>query len=252
MIFLLMLSVFPWQVDCRAKRQVDDGFQNEIPGEANVDYPTLGSVPDTSFTCSGRVSGGYYADTETDCQVFHICGGSNSIFGSIKYSFVCPNGTMFHQQYFICDWWYNVDCQASQDYYGLNNNIGIEGPASPGNSDKNSNNRPNNFQSGGSAQDSLPGYKKQDSQKKRPMKNQGRQMGGRKQGRGAGKKSPVRVEITSPDSEVFRFPNFSRRQKRKNNLEILTGQEKFLLVDDREPRDYDDFYQDFPHNPIFD
>ena len=130
MICLLMLFVltflFPWQVDCRAKRQVDDGFRNEIPGEANVDYPTLASVPDTSFTCSGKVSGGYYADTETDCQVFHICGGSNSIFGSIKYSFVCPNGTMFHQQYFICDWWYNVDCMASQDYYGLNSNIGIE------------------------------------------------------------------------------------------------------------------------------
>ena len=148
-----------------------------------------------------------------------------------------------------------MDCMASQDYYGLNSNIGIEGPDNSGNSNKNgqnSNNRPNNFQSAGSTQDSLPGYKKPDSQKKRPIKNQGRQKGGRKQGRGAGKKSPVRVEITSPDSEVFRFPNFSQRQKRKNSLEILTEQEKFLLVDDRQPRDYDDFYQEFPHNPIFD
>ena len=58
------------------------------------------------------------------CQVFHICLTSgSSYFGLIKYSFVCPNGTMFQQKYFTCDWWYNVDCGASQDYYDLNNNL---------------------------------------------------------------------------------------------------------------------------------
>ena len=35
-------------------------------------------------------------------------------------SFLCPNGTMFNQQYFVCDWWYNVDCQAQPTFYGLN------------------------------------------------------------------------------------------------------------------------------------
>ena len=30
---------------------------------------------------------------------------------------------MFQQKYFTCDWWYNVDCGASQDYYDLNNNL---------------------------------------------------------------------------------------------------------------------------------
>ena len=29
---------------------------------------------------------------------------------SPRYSFLCPNGTLFNQQYFICDWWFNVDC----------------------------------------------------------------------------------------------------------------------------------------------
>ena len=29
---------------------------------------------------------------------------------SSRYSFLCPNGTLFQQQYFICDWWFNVDC----------------------------------------------------------------------------------------------------------------------------------------------
>ena len=52
---------------------------------------------------------GYYADPEAECQAFHICAN----FGDanlVKYSFLCPNGTLFNQQYFICDWWFNVDC----------------------------------------------------------------------------------------------------------------------------------------------
>ena len=51
---------------------------------------------------------GYYADTEADCQVYHICAGPES--GLIKYDFLCPNGTLFDQQYFVCNWWFNVDC----------------------------------------------------------------------------------------------------------------------------------------------
>jgi hypothetical protein len=35
-------------------------------------------------------------------------------------SFLCPNGTVFNQQYFICDWWYNVDCSANPSFYALN------------------------------------------------------------------------------------------------------------------------------------
>ncbi len=31
-----------------------------------------------------------------------------------KYSFLCPNGTLFNQVYFICDWWFNVDCSQVQ------------------------------------------------------------------------------------------------------------------------------------------
>ena len=39
--------------------------------------------------------------------------------GSIN-SFLCPNGTIFSQQYFVCDWWYNHDCAAQQSFAGLN------------------------------------------------------------------------------------------------------------------------------------
>lgn len=30
-------------------------------------------MPDTGFTCRDKILGGYYADSETQCQMFHIC-----------------------------------------------------------------------------------------------------------------------------------------------------------------------------------
>ena len=31
------------------------------------------NLPNTSFSCDGKASGGYYADPEAGCQVFHVC-----------------------------------------------------------------------------------------------------------------------------------------------------------------------------------
>lgn len=38
-------------------------------------YPTysLENMPKTSFTCRDKILGGYYADPETQCQMFHVC-----------------------------------------------------------------------------------------------------------------------------------------------------------------------------------
>ncbi len=52
---------------------------------------------------------GYYSDPEARCQSFHIC-IANGFGAMVKHSFLCPNGTLFNQDYFICDWWFNVDC----------------------------------------------------------------------------------------------------------------------------------------------
>lgn len=30
-------------------------------------------MPQTSFSCRDKILGGYYADPETNCQMFHIC-----------------------------------------------------------------------------------------------------------------------------------------------------------------------------------
>ena len=59
------------------------------------------------------LASGYYADPEADCQVFHIC-TDDGLGGLSTNSFLCPNGTVFNQQYFICDWWFNFDCSEAE------------------------------------------------------------------------------------------------------------------------------------------
>ncbi|XP_025269982.1 putative GPI-anchored protein pfl2 isoform X2 [Camponotus floridanus] len=82
----------------------------DVTGQPGVDYPALTSIPATSFSCRG-LRGGYYADLETNCQVFHICDNGRKI------SFLCPNGTIFQQSQLICDWWFKVDCSKSTELY---------------------------------------------------------------------------------------------------------------------------------------
>merc|ERR1712061_819605 len=94
-------------------------LQGAIPGVPGEDYPIYAEVPETAFACDGQVDGGYYADGEAECQVFHIC-TADGAGGLAKYSFLCPNGTIFNQNYFICDWWFNFDCAEAADLYSLN------------------------------------------------------------------------------------------------------------------------------------
>ncbi|CAL4106225.1 unnamed protein product [Meganyctiphanes norvegica] len=49
----------------------------------------------SSFTCVG-MKGGYYADEEVQCEVFHYCQDN------IKHSWLCPEGASFHQVHLIC------------------------------------------------------------------------------------------------------------------------------------------------------
>ncbi|XP_040564734.1 uncharacterized protein [Lepeophtheirus salmonis] len=93
-----------------------------LPGIPVEDYPIFSSVPITKFSCDDRLIGGLYSDPEAQCQVFHICGqGSRS--GLTKYSFLCPNGTIFNQEYLICDWWFNFDCDQAENLYSINDKI---------------------------------------------------------------------------------------------------------------------------------
>jgi len=92
-----------------------DLVMNPIPGEAGVDYPVFNSVPETSFDCSAQDNPGIYTDTEASCQSFYMCTPAGE-----SASFLCPNGTIFNQQYFVCDWWYNIDCDLQPSFYSLN------------------------------------------------------------------------------------------------------------------------------------
>jgi len=94
-----------------------------IPGEPGVDYPILAQVQDTSFSCEGLVFGGYYADPEMSCQGYHVC-LQDPITPDFLFptSFLCPNGTIFNMETFVCDWWFNVDCGVATSLYP-----GVEG-----------------------------------------------------------------------------------------------------------------------------
>merc|ERR1712168_274414 len=99
-----------------------------IPGTPGQDYPIYNEVPLTGFSCDGRVEGGYYADPDTECQVFHIC-ANNGEGGLKSYSVLCPNGTIFNQESFVCDWWFNFDCSQAEGLYGINDANAAEAAA---------------------------------------------------------------------------------------------------------------------------
>ena len=100
-------------------------LEEAIPGVPGEDYPVFSEVPETSFLCDGLADGGYYGDPEAECQAFHICAADGNT-GLTQYSFLCPNGTLFQQQYFVCDWWFNVDCSLTDDLYSLNDDVAAE------------------------------------------------------------------------------------------------------------------------------
>jgi len=109
-------------------------LEKAVPGVPGEDYPIYGEVPESGFVCDGQVDGGYYADPEAECQVFHIC-TADGAGGLAKYSFLCPNGTIFNQNYFICDWWFNFDCSEAEGLYSLNDEIAAEREAAGAASD---------------------------------------------------------------------------------------------------------------------
>ncbi|XP_066585717.1 uncharacterized protein [Prorops nasuta] len=92
---------------------------SKIPGIPGVDYPIYHTVPPTSFSCAHvPVLPGMYANVETGCQAYHVCHDGRE--GHQGASFLCTNGTLFNQQEFACDWWYNVNCAEAPSFYRFN------------------------------------------------------------------------------------------------------------------------------------
>ena len=101
--------------------------------------------------------GGFYADPAADCQVFHVCSRPRGF-----HSFLCPNGTIFHQTYLTCDFWYNSDCSEAESQYGINNQIQAEREQIDSQQSTYQSNRQATYNSGAQATysppDTLPGY----------------------------------------------------------------------------------------------
>ena len=114
-----------FEIDATSLLTGRGSLEETIPGIPGEDFPIFFEIPETSFRCDGQVNGGFYADPEAECQAFHICSNDGNE-GLTKFSFLCPNGTMFQQKYFVCDWWFNVDCSTSEQFYFLNELIGAE------------------------------------------------------------------------------------------------------------------------------
>jgi len=55
------------------------------------------------ITITAAIISGYYADRDLGCQGYHVCLQESG--EARRLSFLCPNGTIFDQQYFICSWW---------------------------------------------------------------------------------------------------------------------------------------------------
>ncbi|XP_028170490.1 uncharacterized protein LOC114360116 [Ostrinia furnacalis] len=51
-------------------------------------------------------------------KAYHICHDGRE--GHQGAALLCTNGTLFNQEKFTCDWWYNVDCSQAIHHYRLN------------------------------------------------------------------------------------------------------------------------------------
>ncbi|KAK9501088.1 hypothetical protein O3M35_002202 [Rhynocoris fuscipes] len=88
---------------------------------AKPGYLDFDNLPETNFSCENKVIGGYYADIETGCQMFHVCTIGQKGNGEITdIKFLCLNGTVFDQETRVCERIDEVDCSKSEDFFGLN------------------------------------------------------------------------------------------------------------------------------------
>ncbi|GAU96380.1 hypothetical protein RvY_07835 [Ramazzottius varieornatus] len=93
--------------------EIQDTLQKAVPGK---DYPNYSSIPATSFKCENVHQAGFYADPEARCQVIRRCD-----VNAMKWSYLCPNGTLFSQITLTCQWFFDVDCSKAVQYYDYSN-----------------------------------------------------------------------------------------------------------------------------------
>lgn len=105
--------------DVQAKQE-SSAEEAQEPEEFVVEEVPV-ELPLTSFTCQGKTVGGYYADVETGCRMFHICAQTDM-------RFLCTNGTVFDQRSLVCKNEDQVSCEDAPKYYvsGYNQFLELE------------------------------------------------------------------------------------------------------------------------------
>ncbi|KAH8315237.1 hypothetical protein KR074_006845, partial [Drosophila pseudoananassae] len=125
--FLAITSATLWSNSGSAYAQLLDEDDDLAFGRPWPTY-SLQNMPKTQFTCHDKILGGYYADPETQCQMFHVCvklPGVGLLHRRVNpfvqqvqdYRFLCPNTTAFDQELQICANWADVDCDKATSLY---------------------------------------------------------------------------------------------------------------------------------------
>ncbi|KAG1714788.1 hypothetical protein GQR58_000862 [Nymphon striatum] len=110
---------------------------NLPPGAKDI----LADIKET-FRCEGR-SYGYYADTDNNCQIYHVCNPIKDWSGKVvsmqHYSFICNTGTVFSQLTRTCTWPHVAPpCGNSKDHFDINDDFGKVEPKIEHRSDRKS------------------------------------------------------------------------------------------------------------------
>ncbi|OQV18339.1 hypothetical protein BV898_07542 [Hypsibius exemplaris] len=83
---------------------------------SSIDFTHPPSVP--PFDCNSVHQPGFYADVNLDCRVYHRC----DIRGGLTTYLVSSSPTVvFNQITLTPDWYYNVDCSKSADFFDYSN-----------------------------------------------------------------------------------------------------------------------------------
>ncbi|KAH6940492.1 hypothetical protein HPB50_000513 [Hyalomma asiaticum] len=99
----------------RPTQQQSQGGQQSQSEEEEEEKPnplTL-LLEKSTFTCSSKTDG-YYADNSVNCQVFHYC------VGGAKHSWMCPEGTVFHQVHLNCVPASQDICNTAEKFFFVN------------------------------------------------------------------------------------------------------------------------------------
>ncbi|GIY30819.1 chitin-binding type-2 domain-containing protein [Caerostris darwini] len=113
-IWLLVIGMF---LICGSPSASDDSLERaKLYMEACAKQELFASVPPLNFTCENKIAGGYYADIDTGCHIFHLCAPSN-LQSLTDHPFCCHPELVFDQRFLVCDRPENVDCPVSYRYY---------------------------------------------------------------------------------------------------------------------------------------